>query len=1666
MKTTSTSGGSAAQAGMEFQNRAAAWVAVHILAEQSVSPPWDLPVQVTLEFLRCETEQPVDDLLVGTSEGGFAFVQVKRRLALERRDDSALASTVDQYVRQLLVSREATPGRPWERPLDCERDRLVLLVGPTTSGAIRSDLATVLNRLRSCAPNDAIDIFAKNEAERRALSTVQEHVVRSWQKAIGENPSNQGLFDLLSLIYVHTLDVDEGGLAESDAKTILRTAILHNPSQADVAWATLMQACTGFASKQGGGDRVVLQRVLLNSGIYLKPTQGYLDDISKIEHYSRQTTALLSDMSRIRVGLNEVKIIRPSTLALKDAAVGGSVLVVGEPGAGKSGALHDLSAKLQSEGRDVVFLAVDRLEAQSLGALRHNLGLAHDLFDVLMNWHGSQSAFLIIDALDAARSDRSTKTLNDLISQVVKATSRWRVIASIRKFDLRYNEDVQYLFSGPPPSDEFREPVEFQRVRHVNIPKLTEHELSQIPEQSPQLATLVLAAEPMLHDMLRVPFNLRLMGELLGSGASVEDLTPIQTQIELLDRYWRRRILYDGQGDRREAVLRRATDAMVNDRALRVDRAQVADVSTSTALNDILSSQILLEWQPSPAATPDRYILTFAHHVLFDYTAARLLLRGDPRNLVDRLAKEPELVLAIRPSLLFHFQHSWFSDPTRRSFWKLVFGVIKAEGIPEVGKLIGPGIAAELGARLQDFEPLLNELASADNETLDAAERALRHLVGAIVASLSDPTTRLCGEDAGPWCDLLEWCSREMSRPVAYTLRMLMSSICEHSEKLTIKQRTSLGIAARRLLEFAWDQTPRDRWLIIHAMQAVCRTFESEPSESALLIRRFLEPTHLTRYAYEDLQWLAREVENLILYDPGLVEEIYIASFTHQEESAATTSMGQSRILALTSTRRQDYNMALYALAEAYPYFLSSAPEHATGALISALEAYVARRHPPASGIIEEETFEFRGREARIRTDYSCIWDSGDTYRHDEPIKMLDAFKIHMTQLVQDPGLPATLEKILNILAYQNRLAVLWRLLITCGTQAPHSLGQQVLPLAWAIPVLTCIDTNYEIGAFLSVVFPDLGSAERIRIEKAILSIPSTLSKGDMASREHVRNRLLGCLSTEHLVTNRAKQIIEELATTDSIPSNVPHFGPIVTSWEGPYGEREYLADEGVLVDAESNRRIQELEQPLKEFAKSHQDSAPTEKEIKAILPTLHILQDALTTAVADNVHPKQRDYAWGCLAETCERITACDVLSCEEESGSLVRSILLEAADYPEPIYQPEYDEQFDEGPSWGSPAARIDAAAGLIGLARHPTCTDESTLGAIKRLSQDPVPAVRFQIATRLIALYSTASDLMWELLERFCDIETSKGVLTGLLNGPLRQLATQHTVRVTNMVKIVHDRVTDGAGARSVRDACASIFLGLYLWRDNQVCRKVLFEIIDHLADSLDETRRIILNLRDFLALGPVGPSDPTQDQVRRRAWDLMERILRSIRNDLQELEDAQSNVPFDSWAEGSQQCARNLGNLADSICLQLYFTSGAYEEKKQGKLDEKHVTSDRRKRRFLEEAGDAMDVLAEFGYPNLVHHLLQTLEFLIPVGPEAVFLRIGNVVRSGERGGYQFESLAAKLIVSLIERYIAEYRLILRENEECQSTLLEILDVFVQAGWPSARQLTYRLEEIYR
>lgn len=1653
LAAANSGGGAAAQGGFSFQNRIGAWIATYILAESEAPALWRLPSGTTFDLLALETDTPVDDIVVGASDGTSIFINAKQGLRLDLGPDSRLASVFDQFVHQYLQLAEESSRSGHKGSGPPARARLVLAVDSASASTIKVDLSTALHALRA----GSSPILSQRQAH--AISVVTAHLSSSWQRRTSQQLSDELTTDLLRSIWVQQLDLDPGGVAEREAQFMLAQSILSEPGQATAAWAFLIEMTARLGQMRASANRDSLRRALEDGGFGLQASRNYRDDIQALQSYSELTLSLLRDQSEIRIGSGRIKIDRPCSRALRAAAEVGSVVVVGEPGAGKSGALHDLVDGLVNEGKDVVFIATDRLGAEGLSALDREARLRHPVVEILQAWSGSEPAFLVVDALDAARSPGASQKILDLLTLMKERADRWHVVAAIRKFDLRHNRQLQQLFRGTPAPD-FGD-AEFAAVRHVNVPKLDLGELTQVAVQSPELGGAMASAPIDLADLLPVPYNLRLLAELLDDGLQVEDIATIRTQVDLLDRYWQARVWQSADSrDAHETVLRLAAEEMVRTRSLRANRQLVlgANPTLGPSLTDLLSSHVLVNWQLSESAAPDEYVLTFSHHVLFDYAVARLLFQ-DSVATHDRLAAEPDLVLATRPSLVFRAEIDWLNDAARFYFWGLVLKGMQRADIPEVAKIVGPEIAARNTRKLEDVQPLVDAVGTSDPALRRSAEAALGHLVGSLLARSNEHPP---AGDAALWGGFLERVSRDLRPETAFPAEALLREIGKGLWRESPEsERHLLGTIARRLLTFAWAGDRPSQRLLATGLEMSCRTYDTNPTETVALIRQALTTEHLAARGAEELRWIADQVPSLIENAPELVEEIYVAAFGYQEESDETTTFIESRILPMSSHRRQDYNMGLYRLSQIFARFLEHAPAAATRAVVASTEAYYAHSHKTDNESRQE--FPFGDRIAAIRTDYSSIWD---TYGHDEPRKLLLEFGRHLDQLAADPARRAEWLAIIDALVERNSLAAPWRRLLRSAAKAPETLGADIRPMAWALPILTKGDTGDLAASYVRAAFSTFTAAEKERTKAAIRAIPDFLSPDRRETAEKLRDRLLGYLEEESHQVAAGKDRARSEPTAD--PEEAEDlFGVRIGEWVPTRDDEEAgWRRQGIDVDAPWFQSIRADVDRAREFAERFLNGTPEQADIDAVLPSFRSLYSNLVSAPPEEISRlEQHLYPWGRLSEAAECVARRTSPSCDSEDMNFIRDVLLRASLHPSPAALDEGQASFDEHPHWGSPAARISAAQGLPLLARSATCLDPTVVEAIQRLASDPVPAVRLQVADHLLMLYHTAPDLMWQLIESFVATESSNGVLQLFLTQTLARLAGPHRDRVEGLTKQIFDRVQQGPGADRVREHCVMIFTSLYLWGDRPQAGSVLKSIASDPVAHSDIASHLAWQMRGFLTRGPAIQPDPSQDEIRHRSIGLLAEMSRSTKEQLRQIEDRYRGPEAGPWSEEDQGRVRSLFQLGDSIAQQLLFASGAFDEHQPDSKGER-LLDFAQKHRFLNECGPLIDELAELSLPHVAHQLIETLESLVEVDPVSVFLKLAAVIRAAERGGYQYESLAVDRIVRLVERYLAEYRGVFQESPEARNALVEVLDVFVKAGWTPAVRLTYRLDDVLR
>lgn len=1667
-KSTSSGGGRATAAGVEYQARIAAYFCVKILAEINTAPIWGLDNNEVFEIIEGETSNQIDDLLIRTSSGRRIFINVKHKLVNSTNKTSDFAKAIEQLVRQHLENLES----------NSQNDKMILVTSSKSSDVIKTHLHNLLSRIRNSSGQTLMDV-SRNDEERKILSNVKKHITDFWTKQTTIDPSDEQIKELLASVWLEILDVDVGGKDEQIAQTWLNSLIL-NDNQGAAAWNYLIRFCLTLNSQGGSANRINLQTELLRLGLQLKNTKSYQEDIEKLTALTQRTFQTLRDLSVIKVGQEEIKIKRPVKDALLSATQFESVVVIGEPGSGKSGGLYDFVEDLLSQRHNVIFLAVDKIEASSKVAFNQELRLEHDFQEVLENWVGADSGYLVIDALDASRDADKAKFINNLLEDVLQNNEWWKVIVSIRKFDLRYNKKLQNLFAGRL-ENEYTSP-EFPNLHHINIPKLNIEEWLQIPRQYIDFGTLFLEASNELRELLFVPFNLRLLGELFGEGVSVGGLSPIRTQIELLERYWRERVIgSDFGGDAREAVLTKAVQLMVIKRQMQLNRRDIIDTTTGNALNEILSQNVLSEWQ-TPDAKIEKSVLTFSHHVIFDYAVARLFLRGISDTFIRKLETENELVLAIRPSILLHFQYELLKD--KQVFWQQVFRIIKSKEIPEIGKLIGTSVAVGSAKDVEFFRPFFDLLTSNNLEAEQIGEKTLTHIARELRVKANESLAFLFSDGKQIWTNFLEELSKNLTSLVAHNIRYIIWSFINQVNTFTNEQLGTLGIVSRRLLNFAFASPNYDSLLANNSITFVCRTFASNKEDSANALGRVLEPSHVREYGHDELQVFAEEIENLSILDPILVEEIYRAAFTNFDYNEDKTSMSYSRILNMTSTRRQDFKLMRFSLRHKYGKFLRQSPLNAVHALIDATNAFVeeeyaqrleGRRQWTILGDFDEkdtrvnETFVFNNQEVRFKSDYSEMWDNGANYRDAEHLEILGVFTNYFEDLCSDESNDELRDEILNLIIEKNQNAIFWRKIIACGAKYPDLLGRKLHSLAWTMPVLFSQDTSRVIGNYLRENFSYFTKNECELTEKAILSV-TDLGKTDDEKRHllYDRNRLLGCLDENYIVTKEAREILDNLKKEKQIPSNEPRFGSYGMTSAVPYSDETFFQESGVQIEEEQNRFIKNLYKPVEDFASKFKNDAPNLNDVKNILPNLQKLYEVLNDQQISNVHQLIINYAWGYLTNGCAIATEAEEIENDSEIIEFLKKVLLAASEHSIPEPNENAEENFDDFPSWGFPFVRGDAGEGLVRLARFKDGASDEVLRKIEDLViSDSVPAVRYHIAIRVNSLYDTAPELMWRILNKICVEEKSSGILTWVTQTCLQTLAPFYPDKTFELTKKVYERFRQNPKSSEIKRNCTFIFGRLSFQSKHSGSWEILQQFINQPEEFKDEVLQIVMNAGESLNLGIGESFDKQKDYVRHECFKLLEHICRYSYIAFQSLKTQLDDKEFSEWTEVEKDKYKQLHHIIDFIITKIYFASGGAEQIRADIHDKNKIPMANNERlQFWHESQAVLNAVAETSFADVTHRLVETLEFLFIYDPKGIFLLLGKAIRNGKEDYYQYESMAVSNIIKIVETVLSQYAYLLKEDEGCRRTMIEILDTFVEAGWDSAHRLTYRLEEIYR
>jgi hypothetical protein len=575
--------GARSERGDEYQLRVALPWIVRLWTDPSV-----VAVQVESLGMPGDAGVPlVDDIVVELADGSRIYVQAKKNhpefgtwSLRDRVMGSELIKARDQLERTSAGSRS-----------------IVRFYSRSPFGA--------LNRLAEGA-RDYPDYETFSADAPQTLTAELQTLARLWDR--GEEVA----FALIRRIeFSVTADYDE---MDRDNLAALRMLFARAEDVRDLLEERLRSQQARLRDPVVVFRRADLDGVLAGRGHVPSPDRAEAEQFAAFTRSSRIGRSWTRDVAGTRVERSE-------TRAILDAVESGqrTVLVLGEPGIGKTCVLLDLADALEQDPSKVLlFIKGDRFSGAHTMVELVDRGLPDDVVGRCARLAVHRPIIVVIDALDVLSLQRASGTLELFLGLLdrLAAIENVTIVAACRTFDLQFDPLLRGRSWGARVT-----------VRPLDVDRHVAPILALWGVNPDQL-------DPGLLELLRVPGRLWLYGEVVKGGP----LEHVESLYELHDRYLEGVEREPGWGADAAEVLTRTAARMQETRTLEVARAEIP--ATADVLQGLLSRGVLVETERGYA---------FGHQELLDVVAVRSARRRGER-LSDFVAARPGLPF-LRPTV-------------------------------------------------------------------------------------------------------------------------------------------------------------------------------------------------------------------------------------------------------------------------------------------------------------------------------------------------------------------------------------------------------------------------------------------------------------------------------------------------------------------------------------------------------------------------------------------------------------------------------------------------------------------------------------------------------------------------------------------------------------------------------------------------------------------------------------------------------------------------------------------------------------------------------------------------------------------------------------------------------------------------------------------------------
>lgn len=1583
-------GGAAGIKGSEYEMGLAALVCVHILAQE---PLEDVVPEAIPESVFLQSGAHVDDVEVRCRGGGAIHFQSKYELTF-RGGASPMAGAIDQMVREFR-RWQTSPFAP-----------LQLVVAHAKASGLAAHLASIAERFRQTTPNRAQVLRTLSRVERECLTKLEALIRHSW----GRGCRWQDVGAILAQSHFWQVPVGAHGRIVIDRHGLLRHHVLQRTEDATKAASYLTTNAIRLARSQGGTDLNGL-RAGLRTEVRLREPPDLRDDVQQLAIASGEHLARLERSGQLSPNVR-ISMRRPIVTDLAKALRirGPGLLLVGEPGAGKSTALAQLAKKLRRRAQ-VVLLRTADLPGSDLVTIEQGLRLSHSLSDVLSGMPDPLPAYLLIDGLDTERDNAARgNAVRTLIEAALHQPDRWRVVATVRRYDLIHAHHWRELFRGEPVGDAAT--TELVHVAHVWLGEFSDADLAKLRKKVPALDLALASGDPRVHKLLRNPFNLRLFLEVLDATRTPPPV--LGGRRELLRAYWNARVRQESDPpdrrrdpEAREMLLRRlATQVIQTREPERPIKEELTGAGATSTLDDLCRDGILVK-------SRDQTHVAFAQDLIFEYALARHFMTNEAAAF-DYLMGDPGAALNYYESLSLWLESLW--QHARTTFWAYALRALAGDAAGPRA----PGIARILVADVI----LANAKSAADLHPLrahrDPDQRALRF---ACEYAAADPTA--IALDA--WLTFIEGIAPSCTAIEGTLASRLLTRILEKRTDLSAEERRQVSQCARALIEASWLATEAQSFSAYWAQHALVLTFDADFAANEGLLLRLFAPSSTAPHRDDEIAELTHDLDRIP--SPRLMDAAYrhVLRRAIEDESARLLELGRWHRDATSATEN----------GQPVP----PAPQPNRNRVGGHDEGYWLKTHAAA--------FLARDRVAFVRMVADAVreWDALLRPGQPEPTPAVITLRGREMRV---RAIPADRIRTHTIHVIEDLIAIVG---VTVSTSPEPARGQLLdaliereAPLSiWA----QIVDAAVKTHSLRAEVAPLLGQPLALKLLYMPLARLIAAWRRDMPA--DVASHLEAALAELGPGVERARIVIEKAFASTSGTSPPPPSASLITPDAEDDDDEfvpaiEYTTEEFDLTHLlhipqeilrlPQNVRIRDLTREAMrlhvELAGARRDPLSDGELADAAHAKLLELRRVIDDAAVD---PTLRTRAWSALSTAAS--------DCVRLGDRRLALVVMEASRSREALPWATGSSGTDllnRGPAF----PRAEAVPGLIALARG---GDTDAIDRLDRLARDDEPSVRYRIAWDLNLLADLPPQICWPIAERLVADEHLHVAGTAIAHfHPFYGLDRQRGIRIAHDAYYRMQQVTDDPPPQQGLTAALGQLAFYELTTGDETAKSVSNHAIASLETNGPALQQVMHSYRPWLTIAG-GAGD---QEVRQRTVDLFRRIalgaVLALQHDI--AEGSAPNAPQRSERPRSAQ-------LLEAVALQLSFAIDAENDETVPATSALRLYSEAG--RLLVEIGTAGVVSASEKILEILDRILELLsrvaDGVVNVAEPLVLRQFLEITLSALSNGWGSQYWMLDAVERTLRRCIAERDEALSDSATVE-TINAIVNRLLDYGWPQA------------